>query len=184
MRDITALGGLRERMAVTFIAAVFAGISMLGLPPALGYFAKDEMYLGVFGGNLSDIVLLVVMVLGNAALGAIALALMIKPFMGPAVAMPKAPQEGPFGMLLALAILAAAGIVAGWQIGWLSLAVASPAGVSGEWNGDREPSRIFARSTEPDPLAERRHLGAWRRRCTGSSTRCVALRAAFRRRRG
>jgi multicomponent Na+:H+ antiporter subunit A len=68
-----------------------------------------------------------VMVVGNAALGAIALALMIKPFMGPIVAMPKAPREGPFGMLLALAILAAAGVVAGWQATWLAGALLSPA---------------------------------------------------------
>ena len=126
VRELTALGGLRERMAVTFIAALFAGVSMFGLPPAIGYFAKEVMYVGVLGGEWTSIVLAVVMVVGNAALGAVALALMIKPFMGPIVAMPKAPREGPFAMLLALAVLAAAGIVAGWQATWLAVAVVSP----------------------------------------------------------
>jgi multicomponent Na+:H+ antiporter subunit A len=127
VRDLTALGGLRERMAVTFIAALFAGVSMFGLPPAIGYFAKEVMYAGVLGGDWVNVVLAVVMVVGNAALGAIALALMIKPFMGPVVAMPKAPREGPFGMLLALAVLAAGGIVAGWQSTWLAVTIVSPA---------------------------------------------------------
>lgn len=127
MRDVTALSGLRERMAVTFIAAVFAGISMLGFPPALGYFAKDEMYLGLLGGDWASVALVVVIVLGNAALGALALAVMIKPFMGAPVALPKAPREGPFGMLLGMAILAALGMVAGWQVGWIADQFVTPA---------------------------------------------------------
>ncbi len=127
MRDVTALSGLRERMAVTFIAAVFAGISMLGFPPALGYFAKDEMYLGLLGGDWASVALVVVIVLANAALGALALAVMIKPFMGAPVALPKAPREGPFGMLLGVAVLAAIGMVAGWRVGWIADQFVSPA---------------------------------------------------------
>ena len=47
VRDITALGGLRDKMALTFIGVIMAGFSMLGLPPALGYLAKEEIYLAL-----------------------------------------------------------------------------------------------------------------------------------------
>ena len=89
-----ALGGLRERMAVTFIAAVFAGVSMSACRRRSAISPRTRCTSASSAATCSDIVLLVVMVLGNAVLGAVALALMIKPFMGPAVATPKAPQRG------------------------------------------------------------------------------------------
>src|SRR5690606_37744277 len=39
-RDITVLGGLREAMPITFIAALLAGFSMAGFPIAIGFLAK------------------------------------------------------------------------------------------------------------------------------------------------
>jgi multicomponent Na+:H+ antiporter subunit A len=159
VREITALGGLRERMAVTFIAAIFAGVSMFGLPPALGYFAKEVMYDGVLlGGAWADVALAVVMVIGNAALGAVALALMIKPFMGPIVAMPKAPQEGPFGMLLAPAVLAAVGIIAGWQAAWLAVTAVSPAATA---VGGRTIESHLIFSLDPFNLALWMSVATW-----------------------
>ncbi|MCK5353659.1 MAG: hypothetical protein KAJ63_00965, partial [Methyloprofundus sp.] len=40
-RDINALGGLAARMPYTILTACLAGISMIGLPPMLGFAAKE-----------------------------------------------------------------------------------------------------------------------------------------------
>ncbi len=112
-RDITALGGLRDQLTISFIASGLAAVSMFGLPPFLGYFAKEEMYAGLGFGDAWAIVALVVIVLGNALLGAAALALMIGPFMGTLKPTPEVPHEGGFALwigpvlfgLLGLAVL-------------------------------------------------------------------------------
>ena len=68
-RDITALGGLRDTLTISFIAAALAALSMFGLPPFLGYLAKEESYVGLGTGNFWAVATMVVMVLGNALLG-------------------------------------------------------------------------------------------------------------------
>ena len=74
-RDITVLGGLRDKMAVTFIGAILAALSMFGLPPALGYLAKEEMYAAGVGDQSAAIVTLAAMVARQCACsGAVALA--------------------------------------------------------------------------------------------------------------
>lgn len=81
-RDITALGGLRDHLTITFIAVALAGLSMLGVPPFMGWFGKELGYSG-FATTGWSIGLLAILVIGNALLGASALALVIRPFMGP-----------------------------------------------------------------------------------------------------
>jgi NADH:ubiquinone oxidoreductase subunit 5 (subunit L)/multisubunit Na+/H+ antiporter MnhA subunit len=43
-RDIRQLGGLRQRMPVTFTVAVVAALSMAGMYPMLGFHAKEAFY--------------------------------------------------------------------------------------------------------------------------------------------
>jgi multicomponent Na+:H+ antiporter subunit A len=43
-RDLNRLGGLAGTMPFTAFAAVLAGLSMLGLPPALGFISKELVY--------------------------------------------------------------------------------------------------------------------------------------------
>ena len=43
-RDVTALGGLRDHLTISFICSALAAVSMFGLPPFLGWFAKEEVY--------------------------------------------------------------------------------------------------------------------------------------------
>ena len=111
-RDITVLGGLADRMPVTFIGAAVAGLAMIGLPLTLGYYAKEEMYLGLLAWRWDDITVLVVLVAGNAMLAGVAMLVMIKPFLGPLLPMPKSAHEAPIAMLAGPIILGAAGIVA------------------------------------------------------------------------
>ena len=107
-RDITALGGLRDNLTITFIAAGLAAVSMFGLPPFLGYFAKEEMYAGMGFGDVWAIATIVILVVGNALLGTVALAVVIRPFMGPLKPTPEAPHEGGFALWIGPARLWAA----------------------------------------------------------------------------
>jgi multicomponent Na+:H+ antiporter subunit A len=127
VRDITALGGLRDKMAASFIATVLAAIAMIGLPPALGFLAKEEMYAPLASGSPANIVLLLVLIAGNGLLAAIALALVIKPFMGPLPSLPKTPHEGAFGLIAGPVILAIAGLGAGLGAGVLGKLFLAPA---------------------------------------------------------
>ncbi|RZA04725.1 MAG: Na(+)/H(+) antiporter subunit A, partial [Proteobacteria bacterium] len=94
-RDITALGGLADKMPVTFIGAALGALSMIGLPLTVGYFAKEEMYLALIGGDWTLWLVLAVLVIGNALLAGVALVVMIKPFLGDAVPTPRTPHEAP-----------------------------------------------------------------------------------------
>jgi multicomponent Na+:H+ antiporter subunit A len=126
-RDITALGGLAEKMPVTFIAAAMAALSMIGLPLTVGYFAKEEMYLGLMGGDALSLVVLIVLIAGNAMLAGVALIVMIRPFLGAAVPTPKPAHEAPLAMLIGPVLLGAGAIVAGILPDWLGHDVLVPA---------------------------------------------------------
>ncbi len=93
-RDITKLSGLRDTLTISFICSGLAALSMFGVPPLLGYLAKEEMYAALSYGDVWAIVTIAVLVVGNALLGATALALVIRPFMGELKPTPKKPREG------------------------------------------------------------------------------------------
>ena len=129
-RDITALGGLADRMPVTFIAAVLASASMVGLPPTIGFFAKEEMYLGALGPQWTEIAVLLVLVIGNALLAAVAALVAIKPFLGALAPTPKSAHEAPIAMLAGPVLLGGAAVVAALMIDWFGHTVLEPAATS------------------------------------------------------
>ena len=116
-RDITALGGLRDHMTISFIAAAVAALSMFGMPPLLGYLAKEAMFAGATLATPATVLAAAVLVLGNALMGGVALAMLIRPFMGALRPTPQAPHEGPVALwlgpvlfgLLSLGVLFAVG---------------------------------------------------------------------------
>jgi multicomponent Na+:H+ antiporter subunit A len=112
-RDLTALGGLRNRMPATFLAAIAASVSMIGLPPALGFFGKEEAYHAALG----DPVVLAVLIAGNALMVAVALAMAIRPFTGALHPTPQEPREGGMALLVGPLVLAAGGVAAPWLNG-------------------------------------------------------------------
>ncbi|WP_018698567.1 putative monovalent cation/H+ antiporter subunit A [Amorphus coralli] len=93
-REITGLGGLRRAMPVTFAAAALACLSMAGLPPMIGFVAKEVLYDGVWQAGGLSIALLVGLV-GNTLMFAVAAILIIKPFFGRKTETPKHAHEGP-----------------------------------------------------------------------------------------
>jgi multicomponent Na+:H+ antiporter subunit A len=142
-RDITVLGGLADKMPVTFIGAAMAALAMIGLPLTLGYFAKEEMYLGLLHWDWRDVAVLVVLVVGNAILAGIAMIVMVRPFLGPIVPLPKTVHEAPIAMLAGPILLGAAGIVAGVMPDWLGQTVLEP-GASAILEAEVESHLSFA----------------------------------------
>jgi multicomponent Na+:H+ antiporter subunit A len=126
-RDITILGGLADRMPVSFIGSALAALSMIGLPLTVGYFAKEEMYLALTNGAWQGLLVLAVLIAGNAMLAAVALIVMIRPFLGEAVPTPRRPHEAPIAMLAGPILLGAAGVIAGVLPDWLGHDIVTPA---------------------------------------------------------
>jgi multicomponent Na+:H+ antiporter subunit A len=126
-RDITALGGLRDPMTVTFIATILAAVSMIGLPPLLGYIAKEEMYLALPLTDWQPFVILVVLIVGNAMLCAVALAVMIRPFMGQRVLTPIDPHEAPVALIAGPIVFGLIALIAGFVPGWFGDRFVMPA---------------------------------------------------------
>ncbi len=127
-RDITILGGLREKMPITFIAAVLAGVSMAGFPIAIGFLAKEEMYLALTSGLWPDLLFLAVLILGNALMMVVGLMIAFKPFLGDLNVTPHAPHEGSPSLFIGPVILAVLGMSAGMFTEWISEAVLNPMG--------------------------------------------------------
>jgi multicomponent Na+:H+ antiporter subunit A len=125
-RDITVLGGLGDSMPVTFIAAALASLAMIGLPLTLGYFAKEEMYLGLMSWRWPDIAVLAVLLAGNGLLAGSAMLILVRPFLGPVLPTPKTPHEAPIAMLVGPIVLGAASIVAAVMPDWLGHALVGP----------------------------------------------------------
>lgn len=133
-RDITRLSGLAKAMPVTFAAALAAAFSMGGLPPFVGFLAKEEIYAGIAAGDPWSIFITVVAIIGNALMFAIAFAVALKPFLGPKVETPKHAHEGPILLIAGPVILAATGLLAAIFSGAFHHAISSPmaSAVAGE----------------------------------------------------
>ncbi|MCB1508320.1 MAG: putative monovalent cation/H+ antiporter subunit A [Hyphomicrobiaceae bacterium] len=113
-RDLTKLGGLRAAMPITFAAALGAALSMGGLPPFLGFLAKEVMYHGTTHHPDVWMVLLTgVLILGNALMFAAGFTVALRPFLGPKVETPRHAHEGPFMLYAGPVTLASAGLLAG-----------------------------------------------------------------------
>ncbi|WP_137181720.1 hydrogen gas-evolving membrane-bound hydrogenase subunit E [Roseomonas sp. AR75] len=136
-RDAAALGGLRHAMPWTAAAAVLAALSMAGLPPFVGFVAKEIVYeaklaTGGAAGVVAGIGFLV-----NAAMVAVAGLLSWRIFFGPRRPTPRAPHDPPKSMLAGPVLLASLGLLAG----------AAP-GLVGAWLLDDAATAILGRPVE------------------------------------
>lgn len=118
-RDVRKLSGLRSAMPVTFAAACVAAISMAGLPPMIGFIAKEEIYYALKGLEAWNIFFVAVAVAGNALMLVIGAAVALKPFLGSKRQELESAHEGP--------VLLWAGPVV---LGFFSLAGGVAAGLS------------------------------------------------------
>ncbi len=112
-RDATALGGLGRAMPVTAAAAALAAFSMAGLPPFVGFVAKEIVYEAkLAAGGMAGVVASVGFLV-NAAQVAIAGLLSWRLFFGPLRPTPTQPHDPPKSMLAGPVLLALLGLLAG-----------------------------------------------------------------------
>ncbi|WP_306118155.1 MULTISPECIES: putative monovalent cation/H+ antiporter subunit A [unclassified Roseitalea] len=125
-RDVTALGGLMAAMPITFGAALLSAFSMAGLPPFVGFLAKEEIYYGIAAADPWSLAITVTAIIGNALMLVIGFAVALKPFLGEKVATPKAAHEAPVLMVAGPVVLAATSLIAALFSGLFHALVSSP----------------------------------------------------------
>ena len=125
-RDANLLGGLARSMPVTMVAAAVAGLAMAGIPPFLGFIAKEVAYAGALEMRLWLFVVPMALV-AFALMFAVAGIVAFKPFFGPQGELPHKPHEGPWPMLLGPVTLGALGLAAGLMPGVSGYFIIEPA---------------------------------------------------------
>jgi multicomponent Na+:H+ antiporter subunit A len=112
-RDLALLGGLRAAMPVTAAVALLAGLSMAGLPPLVGFVAKELLYEAKLGAPQAPLLLTLAGVLANVATVAAAGLLVLRVFFGARRATPRPAHEGPPAMLVGPLVLAVVSVLLG-----------------------------------------------------------------------
>lgn len=125
-RDLTKLGGLRAAMPITAAAALLAALSMGGLPPFIGFLAKEYMYKGAAYPDLQSILLTTSLVLGNAMMFAAGFAVALRPFYGQKKETPKNAHEGPLMLWAGPVTLASLSLIGGLVAGTTGNIVIAP----------------------------------------------------------
>lgn len=141
-RDVRRLGALRRAMPFTAFAGGLAALSMIGLPPFLGFLAKEHFYEAAGQGGPWSMWLVAAAVVASALLGGAGLIAGVGPFSARSGQRFDA-HEAPVAMWLGpvvLGLVGLAAIVPGLVQGPLDLAVSSilretvPVGL-GFWHG-------------------------------------------------
>ena len=107
-RDINVLGGLAQKMPFTMVTAGIAGFSMIGLPPALGFVAK-EMLLETglsYAPWLAGLIIVLIM-----AFVLVACSVVLIPFFGKNKQLAVKAHESPWAMLIPMLLISSFGII-------------------------------------------------------------------------
>ncbi|MBL0931160.1 MAG: DUF4040 domain-containing protein [Alphaproteobacteria bacterium] len=127
LRDASALRGLARAMPLTALAATLAAFSMSGLPPFVGFVAKELIYEAKLDLGPGAVALLGLGFLVNAATVAIAGIMSYRLFFGAPTPTPNKPHDPPAAMLAGPIILAVLGLIAGLLPALLGGAFVEPA---------------------------------------------------------
>jgi NADH-quinone oxidoreductase subunit L len=113
-QDLRKMGGLRQKMPITFWTMTMGVIAIAGIPPWAGFFSKDAILFSAFQqGSLGKLLYFVGLV--TAALTAFYMfRLWYLTFTGESRDPHAHPHESPWSMLGPLVILAALSICGGW----------------------------------------------------------------------
>lgn len=126
-RRVDYLGGLSKLMPFTFGAAALAALSNAGFPPMLGFIAKEYLYKAKIGHPEFLLPLLVLTLIANMCLLAVAWLVGFRPFLGKKKGTPKTPHEAPWSMRIGPIILALTSLVFGLNPGLIDQALIAPA---------------------------------------------------------
>lgn len=108
-RDASKLSGLRRNMPVTAAAAFLGAVSMAGLPPFVGFAAKELIYEAGLGAALWLPVVAVALI-ANAVMVVVACVFAWRCFGGERTVTPKSPHDPDIAMLSGPIILGALGL--------------------------------------------------------------------------
>ncbi len=139
-RDINALGGLANKMPYTTIAACLAGISMIGLPPMLGFAAK-EMILEI-GLSYAPWLTMLLTVLATAFV-MVACCVVLIPAFGKNQLLVEKAHESPWSMLIPMLLISLIGLSSGLGLSPMERYLIAPAVIAlgvkptdlGLWHG-------------------------------------------------
>jgi multicomponent Na+:H+ antiporter subunit A len=126
-RDAASLGGLARAMPLTAAVAVLAALSMAGLPPFVGFVAKELIYEAKLELGATANVLLAVSFVVNAATVAIACVLSFRLFYGARRPTPEVPHDPSPAMLVGPLVLATLGLFVGLMPDVLGRSIIDPA---------------------------------------------------------
>lgn len=126
-RDISRLGGLGRVMPWVTVAAGLAALSMAGLPPLVGFIAKELFYEATLAAPLSGYLLTAIALLGNGLAVTIALLTAAMPFYGRINDPSLHPHAVPPGLWLPPLIPAVMGLLCGLLPGLFGFWLVAPA---------------------------------------------------------
>ncbi|MEO1092779.1 MAG: hydrogen gas-evolving membrane-bound hydrogenase subunit E [Pseudomonadota bacterium] len=112
-RRIEELGGLGRRMKLTWAITLLAALSMAGVPPLMGFIAKELQYEAALGAASSPFLVAGFAMAANAMMVAIAANIALRPFLGRTTEATAAASEPPFAMWIGPAVLALGGLLFG-----------------------------------------------------------------------
>lgn len=118
-RDASKLGGLRRAMPLTAAAALLGALSMAGLPPFVGFAAKELVYEAGLGSG-SILPVLAVTLFANVVMVVIAAIVGWRCFSGEPTKTPTAPHDPGMAMLAGPLVLGGLGVAFGlfpWLVG-------------------------------------------------------------------
>lgn len=114
-REVGELGGLWGKMPATGLFIAVAALSMAGLPPLLGFVAKELIYDDIFRNG--HYLALAALLLANAAMVAAAATIFLKPFLGAPTKAAAHAHEGGAALLAGPGILASLSLLFGLWVG-------------------------------------------------------------------
>ncbi len=126
-RDIRKLSGLKTYLPLIFLGAILAAFSYSGIPPFLGFVAKELIYEATAHFQIHPVLLTTIAVLTNMFLVATAIMVGIKPFFGKFIEPPKHPHRAPVTLWLGPVLLGVLGLALGVVPAWISKGLIAPA---------------------------------------------------------
>ncbi|MBN7284661.1 DUF4040 domain-containing protein [Vibrio cholerae] len=129
-RELEKLGNLKSVLLLSLIAAVIAALSKSGVAPMLGFLSKEYMYKSSVESGIAWISLILLLV--NALMVALAIALLYKPFFGQATKesanhAPKAIEQKKSLWLPAMVLALASFLLPVFALDWINQHLVIPA---------------------------------------------------------
>jgi len=112
-RDINNLGGLKNYMPYSMMAAILASLSMMGIIPLIGFISKETVYSSILEVENFGLMLLILAFIANALIVTVTILAGVKPFLGKIQQTPNQPHEAPIKMLIGPIVLAVLGLLMG-----------------------------------------------------------------------